>query len=220
MTPRMSNPLIALKRLAALPDSDPGASLSSAEDGGISVVPRLSDLRDQDEMGVNRFDAWPVRSFNSRSASDSKAILPLVRSPRTPCRPDPAAERIDLCQRSDRRAFRCAPAERSGCRALEHLCGSRRHPVLPAAERPVAQPVLLAGGDRGQGCGRAKSPSGEAREGISGGVSKRRRSSLSAGAWPAGGLALAVSRERFRRCCCSGNLWDLSLSLVSWHCSA
>ena len=44
----------------------------------------------------------------------------------------------------------------------------------------------------------AKSPSGEAREGISGGVSKRRRSSLSAGAWPAGGLALAVSRERPR----------------------
>ena len=61
--------------------------------------------------------------------------------------------------------LRCRPQGRPGRRALEHLCRPRRHPLLSAAQCPVAERFLRPGGDRRQGCRGARAAAGEAGEG-------------------------------------------------------
>ena len=58
-------------------------------------------------------------------------------------------------------ALRCRSQGRSRRRALEHLCRPRRDPLLPAARCPAAEQFLRAGGDRRQGCRRARSPASQ-----------------------------------------------------------
>ncbi len=127
-----------------------------------------------------------------------QSVLPGVGSSRIACRSAAPAKRLDPCDRSDRAPVRRDAEGRSGRRALEHLCGPRRDPLLSAARRAIAAEFLCPGGDRRQGRPCARKGQSQARENSGGRVSECRHACLPAGAWPAGRLAGAVSRQRSR----------------------
>ena len=67
---------------------------------------------------------------------------------------DAAAERLDLRQRTGRDQTRRDAQGRSRRRELEHLCRTRRDPLLSSTERAAGQRLLFAGGRYRQGCAR------------------------------------------------------------------
>ncbi len=91
---------------------------------------------------------------------------------------------------------RRAAQGRSGRRALEHLHRPRRHPLLPAAQRPAPERLLLAGGDRRQGRTGARAAESQARKGAGERLSSPDRTGLSARTRPAGRLADPIPGER------------------------
>ncbi len=95
--------------------------------------------RDAGALAHHRGDARLFRPLSAGAALRAAAVLPRLRSPRACRRPHPAAERLDLRQRHGRRQARCDAEERSGRRELEHLCRTRRDPLLPAARRAAGQ---------------------------------------------------------------------------------
>ena len=72
-------------------------------------------------------------------------------------------------------ALRRRSQGRPRCRALEHLCRPRRHPLLSAAQRAASERLLRPGGDRRQGRPGARAAAREAREGAGRRFPERRR---------------------------------------------
>ena len=82
--------------------------------------------------------------------------------------------------------------------ALEHLCRARRHPLLSAAERAIAEQLLHPGGAGGQGRAGARPAESQARKAARRRIPERGGACLSARARAAGRLAGAVSHHRPR----------------------
>ncbi len=82
--------------------------------------------------------------------------------------------------------------------ALEHLCRARRHPLLSAAQRAIAQQLLRPGGARGEGRAGARPAEGEAGKAAGRRIPERGGARLSARTRAAGRLAGAVSHQRPR----------------------
>ena len=115
--------------------------------------------------GSRSWRRWPVRRLAPRTSLRAAPVLPVIG-------PSRAAGRSAAC----RRMPRSTPAAigrpgsmpilkgRSRCRALEHLCRTRRDPVLPAAQRRAAQRFLQPVRGRRQGRRRPRAAARQARD--------------------------------------------------------
>ncbi len=133
-----------------------------------------------------------------RHAADPAAILPVVRPAGVAGRSQPAAERFDLCQRGDCQALRRRAEGRQGSRPLEHLCRTRRDPLLSAAQRATAEQLLHPGGAGGQGRAGTRPSEDQARKAAGQRIPERGGAGLSARTRTAGRLADPVSHQRPR----------------------
>ena len=162
-------------------------------------VPERPDARHSHALADDRPIARAVRRLRPGAAADPAPVLPVFRPAGTAGRSVAAAERLDLCERDGRGQVRRAAQGRPGRRTLEHLHRPRRDPLLPAAQRPAAEQLLLAGGHRRKGRAGAGPAEGQARKSAGERFSGSHRAGLSARARAAGRLAGPVPRERSGR---------------------
>ena len=99
-------------------------------------------------MADDRALAGAVRRVGSCDAVHSAAVLSVVGSSGAAGRCQPAAERVDLRERSGGETPGCGSRGGSRRGAVEHLCRTRRHPLLLAAQRSA--PKRLFHADRGR----------------------------------------------------------------------
>ena len=129
-------------------------------------VPRLSRLPvggDQGQISHHRRHHWPVHRLHPGDAADPAAVLPVLRPAGTAGRPQPAAElSIYASRESAVERFDALLKDDPDVERWSELCGARRHPLLPAAQRAAAQRLLQPGGDRGEGRGGARPAAEEA----------------------------------------------------------
>ena len=169
----------------------------------LAHIPFDSRRRDANALDHHCGDARLLRRRPAGAAVRAAAVLSCLRPSGTGCRSDPAAERLDLRQRRRVSQARRDAEGRSRRRELEHLCRTRRDPLLPAARRQAAERLLLAGrGDRQGRCG-ARPAAREAREGAGRAAAERGRARVAARAWalPSAGRCNIASAGQTRPKC-------------------
>ena len=102
-------------------------------------VPFDPGRRDAGALDHDRGHARLLRRSAARAALRAAAVLSCFRPSRAGGRSDLAAKRLDLRQRGRVSQARRDTERRSRCRELEHLCRTRRDPLLPAARRQAPQ---------------------------------------------------------------------------------
>ena len=164
---------------------------------GRSHLPRNTSHCHAGAVDHHSDDAGPVRRLRSSHfpyvprqffpSSDRPELLVDLRLPQNAS----IYASSDLAARLD-----AILGERSRCRALEHVCRTRRDPVLSAAQRRAPQRFLQPVRDHRQGHRRPRAAAREARARAAGRFSERGDQNRSAGARAASGLAGAISRQR------------------------
>ena len=154
--------------------------------------------RDPCEMAHHSCHPSVVCGFPFRSSTDSQSVLSVLRPARAPCRSDLAAERVHPRDQDRGGAIRQSSQGRSGRRAVEHLCWPRRHTLLSASRRAVAQRFLWSGRRSCEGCAGARAAEGQARKNSRRRLPGRRVPCLSTRTRSTRRMAGPVSRQRAR----------------------
>ena len=122
-------------------------------------------VRDPGAVADDRAHARRCSSHpSSRCRSSRGSSFPSSDRPELLVDLTPAAERLDLRQRDAwRGASTTSLKDDPDVERWSTYVGPRRHPLLPAAQRPAAERFLRPGGDRRQGRRGARAAAGEAR---------------------------------------------------------